>query len=541
MPMGRAVRLRFSTKVILLVVGLSGSMLLSDILVMRVAVRDVVNEQSGERLDVGARVWQSLREARSRQLVEQVAVFSDDFGFKEAVATHDLPTLQSVLRNASSRLGLPFALLLSVEGEPIASLDIDAQAIDAQRLTRLLARAREQGAASGVVVIAGAPVSFALVPVFAPHQVGWLAMGGPFGAADLAELVNLTGLDAALTWPIDERWQLLDQRGERRPVDADYTAPLRDAGARISLPSWSDNDDAVLALAVAEPGFTPLYLLIAAPTERLMRPFDSLQQRALAWTLAVTVLALLVAFAFGRVLQQRVRHLADAAERIRAGRDDQPLALSGQDELRELADTFNLMQAGISEREQQIVFSSGHDSLTRLPNRERAISLLTQRLATPIAAGQCALLMVIEIRRFRDVNDLLGFAFGDQALIAWAQRLRAMAREGDPLARLGGDEFLLSIWNIPAEQAERRVKQIAASLAESFEIDAVPLNLEFNLGAVTIDVDSDVEASVLLRRADIAMYEAKQTGETLVFYQQGLDERHQRQLQLVSHMAEGYH
>ena len=536
---GRKVRLRFGTKVMLLVIGLIGSILLIDSVAMRLAVRTVVVEQSAERLDVGARVWQSVRASRGRQLAEQVAVFSDDFGFKEAVATRDLPTLNSVLDNASARLGLPYALLLSAEGEPVASLGVELQAVDRQRLSALIDRAREQGIANGVVVINNTPVSFALVPVFAPHVVGWLAMGAEFGRDDVAELAGLTGLDAAIAVQVSEQqWQLIGAE-LRQPLPLQLQSALQPGGERISLPSWSGKPAPALALRISEPAFTPLYLLIAAPTERLIMPFHSLQQRALAWTSAVAALALLVAFVFGRRLQQRVRRLAEAADQVRAGRYDEPLTLTGNDELTELADAFNHMQAGISERERQIVFSSGHDSLTRLPNRERAISLLNQRLNEQVGRGQRALIIVVEIRRFRDINDLLGFAFGDRALIELAKRLRSLSREQDPMARLGSDEFLLSIWGVPADQSQRRVAQVQQSLGQSFQIDAVPLNLEFNLGVVEVAADNSIDAATLLRRADIAMNEAKHQGDNLMFYQEGLDERHQRQLQLINHMAEG--
>ena len=537
MPRGNA-RLSFGTKVMLLIVILIGSMLLFDTIAMRLAVRTVVEEQSNERLEVGARVWQNLRASRGRQLAEQVAVFSDDFGFKEAVATRDLPTLNSVLDNASARLGLPYAMLLSAEGEPMASLGVALQDLDPQRLAAMLDRAREQGVADGVVVINNTPISFALVPVFAPQVVGWLAMGAEFGGDDVAELSGLTGLDAAIALQGSGQWQLIDLE-RRRPLSAELQSALQRGGERISLPSWSGNEDPVLALRISEPAFTPLYLLVAAPTERLILPFQTLQQRALVWGSAVAALALLIAFVFGRVLQQRVRRLAEAADQVRAGRYDQPLALTGNDEFTELADAFNHMQAGISDREQQIVFSSGHDSLTRLPNRERAISLLDKRLGEPAGRSQRALIIVIEIRRFRDINDLLGFAFGDRALIELANRLRTLSREQDPLARLGSDEFLLSIWGVPADQSQRRVAQIQQALAQSFQIDAVPLNLEFTLGVVEVAEDNNSDAGTLLRRADIAMNEAKHVGDGLMFYQAGLDERHQRQLQLINHMAEG--
>ncbi|MBD8525767.1 putative bifunctional diguanylate cyclase/phosphodiesterase [Pseudomarimonas arenosa] len=539
MASSRVVRLRFGTKVLLLIVSLIGAMLLIDTVAMRLAVRTVVDEQSAARLEVGARVWRSLRENRSRQMLEQVAVFSEDFGFKEAVATRDLPTLQSVLHNASLRLDLPHALLLSVEGEPIASLDIALDALNRQRLPALLQRARTQGSASGVVVIADRPISFALVPVFAPHQVAWLAMGSEFGGADIAELAGLTGLEAVIALHGDGGWQLIDADGQRQAMPTELIDALQGGGQRIELPAFTEAHDPSLALRVSEPEFSPLYLLISAPTATLISPFQQLQQRALVWTSAVTVLALLVASLFGRVLQQRVRRLADAAEQVRAGRYDQPLALSGNDELRELADAFNLMQASISEREKQIVFSSGHDGLTRLPNRERAISLLDRRLAEQRGSGRSALLMVIEVRRFRDINDLFGYAFGDRALVELANRLRAQARDTDPLARLGGDEFMLSLWGLGAEQTARRIKQVSDALAEPFLIDQVPLSLDFNFGVVDIGQDEVVDASTLLRRADVAMNEAKLSGEGLMVYEAGLDERHQRQLQLIRHMAEG--
>ena len=151
-----------------------------------------------------------------------------------------------------------------------------------------------------------------------------------------------------------------------------------------------------------------------------------------------------------------------------------------------------------------------HDALTGLPNWE----LLRDRLAQGLAAagrsdGEVALLL-IDLDRFKEINDTLGHSYGDKLLCQVGPRLRSVLREGDTVARLGGDEFAVLL---PLVDGAAEAEQVAARLREAlhrpFDVDGVALDVEASVGiALSPWHGSDTEA--LLRNADIAMYVAKE-------------------------------
>jgi len=171
----------------------------------------------------------------------------------------------------------------------------------------------------------------------------------------------------------------------------------------------------------------------------------------------------------------------------------------------------------ISERrrgEAQLAYLAYHDPLTTLPNRILVEQQLDLALARARRADRAVALMFVDLDDFKEVNDRLGHAAGDQLLAAVATRLQSALRDSDVLARHGGDEFLVllsDLENDPAPAAEAVAGKLLDSLREPFVIAGVELRTGASIGvSVYPDDASDTEA--LLRHADAAMYEAKSGG-----------------------------
>ncbi len=163
-----------------------------------------------------------------------------------------------------------------------------------------------------------------------------------------------------------------------------------------------------------------------------------------------------------------------------------------------------------------------HDPLTGLLNRatllaqgETAVQLVPH--ARPVA------LLLVDINHFREINDTLGHAAGDEVLKAAAARLRGAAADGELVARLGGDEFALLVPEAPTgpggalRRAVRRSHELAATLAEPASIRGVSLSIETTIGTVVAPAGT-AEVSELLRRADAALLQARGSNEPVGWY-----------------------
>jgi diguanylate cyclase (GGDEF)-like protein len=166
---------------------------------------------------------------------------------------------------------------------------------------------------------------------------------------------------------------------------------------------------------------------------------------------------------------------------------------------------------------QKLGYDATHDSLTGLANRRGLYADGQARLAeTP---GRRRALLLLDLDKFKEVNDSLGHHAGDQLLVEVGARLRGQLRSGDLLARLGGDEFAVLLEDAGGEEAASVAEILRATLVEPFTtlagssaVGRVTLHSTVSIG-IALFPDDGPDLSALLRKADIAMYKAKISGE----------------------------
>jgi diguanylate cyclase (GGDEF)-like protein len=185
---------------------------------------------------------------------------------------------------------------------------------------------------------------------------------------------------------------------------------------------------------------------------------------------------------------------------------------------------------------EQLRHQAFHDPLTGLPNR----ALLRDRAGQAIRAADRELvpaaLALIDLDRFKEVNDTLGHHYGDQLLVQVGQRLAAALRKVDTVARLGGDEFAVLLPRIETpEGAVAVAKKLQAALAEPFTLEGLSLDVEASIG-VAIYPEHGSDPEELLRHADIAMYVAKQTRAGFVLFDPAQDQHSPRRLALLGEL-----
>ena len=159
-----------------------------------------------------------------------------------------------------------------------------------------------------------------------------------------------------------------------------------------------------------------------------------------------------------------------------------------------------------------------HDALTGLPNRKLLLSRAADAVAAAVRDGSQAALFLVDLDRFKEVNDTLGHATGDALLRLAATRLGGALRPGDTVARLGGDEFAILLPTVRGVEAAREVAvRVHRALAAPYHHESSTFELEGSLG-IAICPDHATDVATLLQRADVAMYLAKETGSGVEVY-----------------------
>jgi diguanylate cyclase (GGDEF)-like protein len=183
----------------------------------------------------------------------------------------------------------------------------------------------------------------------------------------------------------------------------------------------------------------------------------------------------------------------------------------------------------------QHAHDAAHDPLTGLPNRRRLMDEGATQLDRRASRGSIAL-MLIDLNHFKEVNDTLGHSAGDRVLIEIAERLQAAAGPDTLVARLGGDEFAVLFGNLPAPAlATHRADAILAPIHEPIDLDGMRISVEASAGIATAAATGGM--GELLRRADVAMYQAKRSGQRTAVFTRSRDTADVGQLSLGGDLA----
>jgi diguanylate cyclase (GGDEF)-like protein len=187
------------------------------------------------------------------------------------------------------------------------------------------------------------------------------------------------------------------------------------------------------------------------------------------------------------------------------------------------------------QREQQ----AHHDELTGLSNRKLLVSKTGAALATADALGTRAGFLLLDLDRFKEVNDTLGHAVGDRLLQTIAHRLTHSVRPGDLVARLGGDEFAVLLPSVREASAAREVaSRLRVALAEPIRLEGMSFGIEASVG-IAIYPDDATGFEVLMQHADVAMYLAKERRSGVERYVADSDRNSPARLALLGDLRRG--
>ena len=461
----------------------------------------------------GAKVFDRVTTMRYAQLGDAGRVLASDFGFREAAATGDAPTIASALDSLRGRLDLDQAFFVDIDGR-VTGFAGALRPAEAETLRTAL----DSGANSGVLRIGDQRFNAAAAAVEAPVTIGWVVFANALDGGEMAALSKLSAIDLSpRIVPLGELPMGMSLgTATERPV-----AGERMLAQASPIASFRSDDPQALLLEYS------LTQALAAYAPML-------------WSLLICgIVGVMMAIAGSWLLAKRItrpiRALDAAARRVAQG-DYAQVAVETRDELGTLAHSFNRMVDDIGERERQITHMALHDGLTGLANRTLLREHLAMTVARP-AIDRKQALFFLDLDNFKVVNDTLGHPTGDALLCEIARRLADFAGSGF-VARLGGDEFALVV-----DDHQRPLDRIAHDLIKTIATPCMVNGHRIvpgtSVGISILGVDG-ADAVTLVKNADLALYRAKHDGRGgYRFFEAAMDAEAQkrRQMELDLHDA----
>ena len=310
---------------------------------------------------------------------------------------------------------------------------------------------------------------------------------------------------------------------EMRKQHSEWKAAYQDALATLKSEYW--RRDLTLMRDNIKPIFdqiqqrsSSLKLELSVASAKTITELTSLARKlsdfVIILSIALTIVGVVGYFIFHYTILNPIKNFASALKIDASDEHPDPskFIVSKAVEFRNLSSAFQNMHEQIRTRQDHLDHMAHHDALTQLPNR----ILLRDRLQLAISRSRRDKndvgLMFLDLDRFKQINDSLGHAIGDQLLVLVAERLLSCVRATDTVSRLGGDEFAILIEGVThADQVANVARKILNEFVLPFKVEQYELHSSTSIG-IAIGPTDDDNVDALIKDADIAMYHAKELG-----------------------------
>ncbi|HEY9108181.1 MAG TPA: EAL domain-containing protein [Roseateles sp.] len=500
---------------------------------IRAGITHNADESLGAELRTGERLLRRLLDQRAGKLHDAAELLAKDYGFRTTLGLSlaeagTVETIKDALVNQGERIGASVVAYFDNQLHLVTATRDGAAPFGAT--LKQLVQTKEGTA----LAVQGEHVyQVVAVQVRTPAPVGWVLMGFALDREVLDDLKALSELDSvALLRTPGRPWQ-----GIVGNLDTEAARALQ-AQLATSAPAAGVLD---LAGERVRTRFVPLLegeqrlgVLLLRSLDVALAPYQQLQLILLGITLLGVAVFALVSVLLARGISNPITALSASARRLERGDYDTPVpATSRLDEVHKLALALESMREGIRRRDALVNNLAYVDPLTLLPNRARFAEFLQRHLLNSNTPGA---VLMLDLDRFKHVNDVLGHDVGDRLLQSVAERLRALcAPAHSVLARLSGDEFAILLAHTDARMASEAALAILKDFENPLHIDNETIDLGAGIG-IALFPEHGHDVNVLLGRAELAMYAAKTRQCGSLIYHAQLDAGSQESLSLLSEL-----
>jgi len=246
---------------------------------------------------------------------------------------------------------------------------------------------------------------------------------------------------------------------------------------------------------------------------------------------------LLTILSLQRMVFRPIDSVARALKAEAFGKDGVLLPSVRTKETQNLIDAFSEMRKQVHTRQAELEHQALHDSLTQLPNRTLLHDRMEQAINVARRDHKFLTLLMLDLDRFKEINDTLGHHVGDTVLKEVGQRLLSSLRQIDTVARLGGDEYAILLPDTDVTTAESITRKVTGALDKVFVIDELNLFIKASIGLAEFPTHGK-DAATLIQHADVAMYVAKRGQLGYAVYNPQDDDYSIGRLALISDLRE---
>lgn len=488
------------------------------------------NEQITQRIISAENVLIEYLKTKEDLLLTASKVLTADFGFKQAVATRDKATISSVLENHSSRINASLMILSDLNGKIISSSNLQLN-IDSTIIENLTTTQKSLNKTQ-LMLLDDKLYQLIVLPVKAPRTIAYSIIGFQIDQAFVNELKRLMAIEVSFLYQDN---LIISTLHHTNSAQGKHFQEFENSWLLFERKIYENkliaftNSQGSEYIAQLSVDLTPRY-----------SELDKLVMITLFIALLIIAITTVVCSVIARRLTKPLHQLTALTHNFALGNyEHNEMPSQGSLEFTRVYNNFINMGKKIEQRESEINYQAKHDTLTNVYNRSTLLALLSKKISTYDSATYTSLLvMAINIRHFKRINDSLGSGIGDIALKAIAQRIKNIYQDKTLMVgRFSGTEFFLVMQLAHGENKDDLVEDFLNQLRAPLQVDSLWLNLNYRIGTCTFPEHSG-NAKELIRRTTIALEASRVENTTIRSYKEGEDEAYLERLHLLDELRE---